>query len=680
MSHPLDRRHLLKYGLATLGAFTLGHSRLPVPLLEGPREALAKSSPSSSTSGMVFGYQPFSQPLFIPLIAQAQSRGTLKPAPGKYPRIVGGVEVLNGNPSVPRGQFADVAHGIAPEFDRRGDPAFPCPDWNRFHPGQTHEKEYRIVIEETVQSFFPGVYTPIFAYRDAFAGGPGRTPGPTFVARFREPVVTRFENHRTRNRGPINTTGHDIEASIHLHGSHGPAHADGAPDFYVLAGEARDYYWPNVDPRVTRADGRAKTCDDPFDPTWTPSTLWYHDHAMDITGFNVSRGLAGFYLMFDEREEQLIAKNVLPNSFQEEPRLDIGLALTDQRFNADGTLFFDFFDHNGRLGDVFTVNGTVQPYLKVERRKYRFRILNASNARVYQLRLSNGQPFLVFGADTWLFPKAGLVKSFELAMGQRHDVIIDFRNAHDEVFLENIMIQTNGRKGDGVDPNKPTPLLKFVVTGTPVMNDATIDDGTIIRDQWAPISENDVVATRSFEFNRSLGAWTINGRFFNPRRADAVPELGSTEEWTFENGGGGWWHPIHTHLEGFQIQTLNGKTPPFERSFNSDLVMLHGGEVAKVLMRFRTFTGPYSFHCHNVDHEDMRMMGFHDPRPLGQLSPLDGEARIDPVVSGVVPDCTELEEEQRIYFNVAGDLDRVNGRGVGFPACDFDNNKRGNQL
>ena len=71
-----------------------------------------------------------------------------------------------------------------------------------------------------------------------------------------------------------------------------------------------------------------------FDPTWIPSTIWYHDHAMDITGFNVSRGLAGFYLMFDEREEQLIEDRVLPDPFQ---GFDIGLALTDQRFNADGT-------------------------------------------------------------------------------------------------------------------------------------------------------------------------------------------------------------------------------------------------------------------------------------------------------------------------------------------------------
>ena len=671
MSQPINRRNLVKYGLAGLGAFALGHWRFPIPLLEGPREASAKSGTPSSKGGLFFGHRPFSQPLFIPSVAQAMPRGTLSPKPGQYERD----GQLNGKPRAPRGQFDDVAHGIAQEFDGRV-PGFPCQDWNRFS-SHAHEKEYRIVLEETVQSFFPGIDTPIFAYRDAFSSNPGRTPGPTFLTRFREPVVVRQENHLTRNRGPINTTGHDIETSVHLHGSHVPSHADGAPDFYVLAGEAKDYYYPNIIPRMTQADRRAKTCEGEFDPTWIPSTLWYHDHSMDITGYTVSRGLAGFYLMFDEREEQLIENHVLPDPAE---GFDIGLALTDQKFNADGTLAFDFFDHNGRLGDVFTVNGTVQPFFEVQRRKYRFRILNASSARIYQLRLSSGQPFLVFGADTWLFPRAGVVKSFEIAPGQRHDVIIDFRHAPDEVFLDNIMLQSDGRKGDKVDPNQPTPLLKFVVKGSPVANDVTITDGTIIRDQWEPISRNEVVAARTFKFERSLGAWVVNGRFFNPRRADAVPELGTAEEWTFENGGGGWWHPIHTHLEGFQIQSLNGKRPPFERSFNCDLVNLHGGEAANVLMKFRTFTGPFMFHCHNIQHEDMRMMGTYDPRPIGVPSPLDGERKIDADVSGIVPTCEELEEEQRLFFDVAGDVERLDGRGVGFPQCDFDINKRGNQL
>jgi FtsP/CotA-like multicopper oxidase with cupredoxin domain len=307
---------------------------------------------------------------------------------------------------------------------------------------------------------------------------------------------------------------------------------------------------------------------------------------------------------------------------------------------------------------------------------------------MYQLRLSSGQPFTIFGADTWLFPVAGVIDDFELAMGQRHDVIIDFSEYPDnaEVFLENIMIQEDGRKGKEIDPDRPTPLLKFIVKGEePVPNDVTIEPGTTIRGfasdggQWAPIAVDEIIKTNEFKFDRSGGVWTQNSRFFNPRRADTLPVLDTAERWIFENGGGGWWHPIHVHLEGFQIQTLDGELPPFERSFNSDLVNLHGGEVAEVFIKFRSFTGPFAVHCHNVEHEDMRMMAVHDPRHAGVESPLDGESRVDPLVSGVVPDCIELEEEGFLYFDEAGDLDKVDGRGVGFPDCEFDMEKGGNK-
>ena len=168
------------------------------------------------------------------------------------------------------------------------------------------------------------------------------------------------------------------------------------------------------------------------------------------------------------------------------------------------------------------MNGVVQPFHPVQRRKYRFRILNASSARHYQLRLSTGQPFLVIGADSWLFPEAGMVYDFELSPGQRHDVIIDFHNSPDEVFLENILIQDDGRGGDEIDPNEPTPLLKFDVMGLPVLNDVTVDDEEhkVIRGfantlydfgfgQWAPIKETEIVKTRHFEWERSNGAWVV---------------------------------------------------------------------------------------------------------------------------------------------------------------------------
>jgi FtsP/CotA-like multicopper oxidase with cupredoxin domain len=608
-------------------------------------------------------------------------------------------------------------------------------------PRDTHVREYKLITEETKQEIIKDMETPVFVYRDAFnPDDPGMTPGPTFVSGYRGPVVLRNENWLTENRDErfpdtTNTTHHNHETSLHLHGGHNPAHADGFAEFWVLAGEARDYFYTNSAPHVIDEGCGSEE----FDETWIPSTMWYHDHGMDVTGFNVSRGLAGFYLVFDEREIKLILDGVLPSPGRDaleclgirtetidgllgtdgknDAGFDFGLALQDQKFElVDGELrlAYDFLDHAGRLGDVFTVNGRAQPYFKVQPRKYRFRILNASNARHYQLRLSSGKPFIVFGADTWLFPVAGAAYDVELSMGQRHDVIVDFSayDSGDEVFLENIMIQEDGRKGKEVDPDRPTPLLKFIVGDELVTPDITkIAAGTTIRGfvdvpidpddpdgpdgQWAPIREDEIVKDgigsienpRVFGFDRGGGVWTVNNRFFNPRRADAVPALDTAECWIFENGGGGWWHPIHTHLEGFQVQTLDGETPLFERSFNSDLVNLHGGEEAKVFIKFRTFTGPFNFHCHAVEHEDMRMMANHDPRPdgaAGPESPLNGELPIDPQVSGVVgvdddvDVCSEIEHAELLYFDVAGDVEPLDGRGVGGPGCVFDIDKRGN--
>ena len=689
-----SRRTVLKFGAAT-GAGLL------VPLAYRQGLAMAAGLGSSSKSGRFFGYQPFTQPLFIPeVLTPLTGRSRLYPAPGAYSRLGG----PSGRPVAPTGRFKDVAHGIAPEFGH-------CPEWNRhksgFSPNNTHEQEFEIVNEEATHRFVPGgPDTPVLTYRDGTKpAGSGTTPGPTIVAEYLAPVVLRNKNALTRNRSGVNSTQHDIETSIHLHGSHGTGHADGFPDFYCLAGEARDYFYPNIAPKVTDPGTLlAPVCGGEYDETWIPSTMWYHDHAMDITGYTTSHGLAGFYLVMDDRQRELADAGVIPaigGTDRFGNPLDVGLAIVDQRFNADGTLFYDFLDHNGRLGDVFTVNGVVQPKHKVERRKYRFRFLNASGARIYEIRLSTRQKMSIIGTDSWMLPRAIEVESFQLAQGQRHDVIIDFRDAPDEVFIENILLQTDGRGAKEVDPTKERDLLlKFEVSGTNSSEPRCVE-GTVIRGfagidgpangqlrgQFSFHRKEEIVGTRKFSFDRSLGAWVVNGRFFNPRRADAVPVLGhGAERWIFENGGGGWWHPIHTHLEGFQIKTVNGKPPRRERQFNSDLAALEGGFTAEVFVKFRTFTGPYAFHCHAVEHEDMRMMAVIDPTPargnaLGAVDatgPMDGETRIDPAVSGVVPDCTELEEEQRIFFDAVGDTKTPADRGVGFPDCKFDMGLRGN--
>jgi FtsP/CotA-like multicopper oxidase with cupredoxin domain len=553
-------------------------------------------------------------------------------------------------------------HGIAPEFSKLH-PAH-APDWN-----DAALKTYKMVAEQRFAQIIPGVYTPVFTYRDANTPeGQGTVPGPTILSDFNKPIVMRLQNNLTRDRTYVH---HDIENSIHHHGGHDPAHADGHPSFFALAGRDRDYYYPNIVPK-RMANGVLG-----FDQNSIPSTTWYHDHAMDITGFNVCHGLAGFYLMTDDLERGLMSRNVLPDitRMATDPAncFDIPLILIDQRFKADGTLHYDFLDHDGRIGDVFTVNGAVQPHFRVQRRKYRFRILNGSNARYYQLRLNTGQTFLNIAKDAWLYPKPLEAREVLVCPGERFEIIVDFRNAPNEVFLNNIMQQTNGRKPDGPDASRPTPLMKFIVEGAPVTNDITITKDTLLRPH-DPILASDIVTTRVFDFGRGNGAWQINGRLFNPRRADAVPQLdpnGQTaERWILKNSSGGWWHPIHIHLEHMEVQKYNGNTPPPYLRYKTDGVNLIGGGSAEIFVRLRTFTGPFVFHCHIIEHEDMRMMGNHDPRPAGQPSPMDGQREIDPAISGVPLTCEQLEP--LLYFDYAGDLERLDGRGVGIPCDDFE--------
>ena len=436
---------------------------------------------------------------------------------------------------------------------------------------------YEVHERRGLAEIIPGVATEIWGYQ-------GQYPGPTIRGHAGTPDVVRMVNDL------------EVETSTHQHGGHNPSESDGLPmpDLLVPPGGRRDYCYPNQP-----AGG---------DPNDNPSTLWYHDHATDITGPNVYQGLAGFYLVSDDLEDGLVGSGVLPGG-----DLDVPLVLQDRRFNADGSLFYSPFEHDGFLGDVFVVNGKAQPYLRVQRRKYRFRILNGSNARMYLLRLSSGATsFLQVGADSWLLPFAIPRDELFLSMAERADVVIDFTSAPSEVYLTNVLAQDSGR-GPGGDLRHPdvrlpgTPLLKFVVEGGPVTPQATVAPWTPLRPN-TPILASEIAATRTFEFNRSEGAWQVNGRFYDPDRADATPALGSAERWILKNGGGGWWHPIHIHLEAHQVQRFNGQAPPPYASFKKDTTLLGPGDVAEVFVRFRDHLHRFVSHCHNVEHEDDRMM------------------------------------------------------------------------
>ena len=578
----------------------------------GPFLRLGPEARAGNLATTPFPYTPFTRALPIPGRMAPVDFGAMAP---------GSANCCVGSPN--------VWHGIAAEYD----PSHPFnkASWaNEITDPATgkafKEKHHFLDIVPTTHEYIPGIKTPVYGYNAV-------VPSATMRARHGESMVVRVRN-----------TLKDVECSLHLHGGHSPAHSDGHPCFYILPSQCRDYYYPHIVPKHG----------DKQDIAECPSTMWFHDHGNDTTAYNVAHGLAGFSLFTDRLEESWIANGQLPDVDLRSPstkvgtkltlgnltldakgatqqgQYDIPMAFTDQALNPDGTLFWDAFDHDGRIGDLFTVNGVTQPFLNVEPRKYRFRLLGASLARVYMLRLSSGDTMTQIGYDSWLLPKPVTVSEIKLGPAKRADVIIDFSKlAGKTIYLQNIMQQSTGRKPDGVDAKKPTNIVQFKV-GTKA-NFAQYPEFTLpttLRPH-ATLLEKDATVTRYFDFNRSNGAWQINQQFYSAVRCDAAIKKGALEKWVLRNGSGGWWHPIHIHVEAHQVLRINGVTPPEIQKYKSDNSMLEDNTTVELLMKFRTFDGPFVFHCHNNQHEDMRMMKQFEicnPNPDGTVSPcLNGQ-------------------------------------------------------
>jgi FtsP/CotA-like multicopper oxidase with cupredoxin domain len=282
--------------------------------------------------------------------------------------------------------------------------------------------------------------------------------------------------------------------------------------------------------------------------------------------------------------------------------VDIPLLLQDRLFNADHSLLYPHAD-KGVLGDRFLVNGAIQPFLDVQRRKYRFRIYDGSNRRWYNLALSNGQAFVQVGNEGGLLPAPVTRQRMLIAPAERVDVVVDFTRAPSTVDLMTVPA--------GIDEADVTvPLLRFRVADGPATDNSEVP--AVLR-PLAPLAAPAV--QRSIRFERGGGQWVVNGAPFDPERPAFQVKLGAIEEWTLTNESGGWVHPIHIHDVPFRVVSHGGAPPPPWEAGEKDTVALGHGDTATVRMQFIDFTGAYVFHCHNIEHEDMRMMTRFDVVP-----------------------------------------------------------------
>jgi FtsP/CotA-like multicopper oxidase with cupredoxin domain len=298
------------------------------------------------------------------------------------------------------------------------------------------------------------------------------------------------------------------------------------------------------------------------------------------------------------------------------------------------------------LGDKYTVNGRIQPFFEVQKRRYRFRILDGGPSRFYQLFLTNPDnpsqsiPFWLIANDGNLVPRPIEIKSTKLSVAERADVIVDFKKIWDRfghpsrIWLENRLEQNNGRGPTGEllpAGNRANAVLEFRLVGPDNPPDGSFDpepvsfprvpcspDDCVFAPICLPRPPSDTAAapadrirlTRRFRFDRTNGQWAINNALMDCTRFRFTVQRNTAERWILRNNSGGWQHPLHIHLEHFRIIRRNDRLircgdVEFSRK---DTVRLGFNEEIELVTRFRDFRGGYPMHCHNTVHEDHQMM------------------------------------------------------------------------
>ena len=730
----LSRRDMLKVSVAT-GTAAIGAAMMVPGLAE------AKVPAPAGTSGVACGagagaievyptspliMQPFTDPLPIPT--------PLKPTdPTTWAK---GANWVAPNPQTGGQQDSDgVVHSVGTRALGLRDPLY-----------------YRIPLQVGAHSFSSSPVQPINSNGQAITlpngwpvkqqangqvaklpdstvyGFNGKFPGALLNVSYGQPVSVRFVNELDQN--PLNLDRGDFGDTkflTHCHNGHTAPESDGNPNHKPEA------YGPSQ-----WVDNLYLNYPAGNDPGQKQSTLWFHDHREGHTGANVYKGMVGLMPVYDPTnnldngDERLGYR--LPGVFNAGTgAVDYDIMLGFYDVNLDdgttphqdfhngcgethpeqyGKTYFRHFPNHGFVGDIFTVNGMAYPVLRVKRRRYRFRMLDCSIARLYHLslmysptapvaskdtgrkgvqlqgqyQLPNGQQCMKMvqvASEGGLLPYPMLRNGIELWPAKRREVIVDFSKFMDGsptcssgkeevIYLVNTLQMTNGRKPDGplntVDPvtgdtlATPQPNAAFDPKyKVPVMK-IIIEPGDVTDNSYDPIDWNvkdanktctlkldkatglptmklrplsvipnlKGLTTRRFELQRSgkFGGetqWLINGLPFDPSAPLAYVPSGAGEVWTIKNGGGGWVHPMHLHMEEHRVIMRNRVPTPaaedprlYNRTWNfsdrpddigrEDVVHLDGGDEITLFRHFRTFRGKYVAHCHNLAHEDHAMM------------------------------------------------------------------------
>ena len=666
----VTRRELMKWGLLT-GAGALAHIGGLSPFVAAVRASHGSSIPT--------GFEPSPLPANVAAFSQPMPRMDV------LPRIANPMAAFTPTPTAEANTTQKVLDpalvaaypggNTGPVEGRPSGPIWAHQKFNQFLPqvgfevtqeGAKTNTAYRPEVPSSLNSginpataipprFHPNLpdqqLNTVWTFNGTF-------PPKLAQVRYGEPVLLRHHNRLPPNPAHNNGFGrHTI--STHEHNGHHGAENDGFTGAFFFPGQFYDYHWPWVlaghfsfntaatEPKAATPNGSGGTVRIPGDYRETMSTHWFHDHMFSFTSQNVYKGNAAMCNLYSaiDRGNEAINDGVnlrLPSGTAKDwgnLDYDVNLMLADKAWNSNFQLQFDIFDRDGFLGDIMTVNGVYKPVFQVERRKYRFRILNAAVARFFKLALSDGKSFFQIGNDGNLLPtRVTLSQTDFLGIAERYDIVIDFTqwSVNQSVYLVNLAEHQSGlmperalsiteaQSGSSSDPAVGR-FLEFNIVREPAQPDNSQVPLTLIPNP--DLAAIPVARERVFEFEdrasqpstdpdtSDVGEWGIGSNGGSILAADfgrvsAQPQFGTREIWTLK-GGRGWDHPIHIHFEEGQILGRNGgglsSVPAWERG-RKDVYRLGADGSVKITMQFRDWGGMFMEHCHNTTHEDHAML------------------------------------------------------------------------
>jgi spore coat protein A len=494
--------------------------------------------------------------------------------------------------------------------------------------------EYSFVQREISRQLHPQLPpTPLWAYDDGSGlAGQAGSFGMAVVGQSGTPLNVSFENNLPSTYPdwiPVDTRltpkGNEVRLMTHLHGGFVAAASDGnpavTPDGFGH-GDIQTVQYTNQQPQMPA------------------ELLWFHDHGLGATRLNVFAGLAAGYILYDEFDTGGPDNaNGVPSGNYEVP-----LVIQDRQFNEDGTFLYPTSDIEGvtwigeYFGDVMLVNGKVWPFLEVEPRLYRFRILNGCNARFLNLDIGGARMWQI-GAEGGMWDRPVPVTQLVLAPAERADVLVDFS----QIPARTTHIKNSKPPSPVSNPAPPLAAVMQIRVGKTTPVPPSIPP-TLVGGRKADL--HDPATTRYIALNEidvDEPTWflNLNGVHFEAPVTE-TPQLGAVEDWVYVNVTGDT-HPIHTHLVTFQVV---GRTPfdaaayeeayegpngvpggidpnpfatgpmeppdPDERGFK-DTVKANPGYFTTIRAKFELPAGvtapqSYVYHCHMVEHEDNDMM------------------------------------------------------------------------